>query len=94
MSYVSQDPSRFSAEELADNAKKVQFYVMQVLDGAMKLEDVPSYYLDDVISTGFYEASGHEMTIDRYIRFFLFRLYLHCRHSPDSVIFDEVPSPF
>ncbi len=85
MSHISEHSDYLSPFERQDYLARLHAYIAQVLDGTLPLQDVPYQYLDDVITTGFYEFSGHKMTIDQYIRYSAFHAYLQSRHSQEGI---------
>lgn len=79
--------------ERQDYLVRLHDYIVQVFEGRLPLGDVPQQYLDDVIDTGFYEYSGHKMTIDQYMRFVFFSSYLDSRCKQDVELIDKTSSP-
>lgn len=78
--------------ERQDYLARLHQYIAQVFEGNLTLEEVPHQYLDDVITTGFYEYSGHKTTIDQYMRMVFFRSYLQSRHTHESERVEEPSS--
>ncbi|MBI4836321.1 MAG: hypothetical protein HY817_03595 [Candidatus Abawacabacteria bacterium] len=87
------DSDYLSPFERQDYLARLHEYISQVFEGSLALEDVPHQYLDDVITTGFYEYSGHKTTIEQYMRIVFFRSYLRSRHTHESEKVVEPSSP-